>query len=185
MKVATSLVPHEISSYDDCLVKLELYAAKIGGRIRGVVSYETFDAYIYLDLPFHEFTPDRMDDLRFIANNARSVCFSTIEDDMIRLSVRFSYFENIGDVDAIIEEELKKHPELCEKLEDTKDDEVEQILANPLLVAMIEPQAEKAGMTVEYYVRLIDTMLHARPEIFMDLLNKTLKDRHEGFSKEE
>lgn len=126
-----------------------------------------------------------MDDPRFIANNARSVCFSDIEDNMIRLSVRFSYFENIGDADAIIEEELKKHPELCENLEGTEDDEVEQILANPLLIAMIEPQAEKAGMTVEYYVRLIHTMVHDHPEEFMDWLNKKMKGKHEDFSHEE
>ena len=179
------LLPHIINpvnkdAYEKCLVMLEKYAARWGGYIKGVVSYETYDAHIFLDLPFHEFSDKHsLNDLTYIAEHARYVCVSTIEDNWVRLTLRFNYFEKIGDVDAIIDEELKKRPELCDALNEAHESEAERILSDPLLVAMIEPQAERNGMTVEEYVYTLDDMIENHPKEFAEWLDKQIKKEHD------
>ena len=38
--------------------------------------------------------------------NARSICFSNMDNGYLRMAVHIDYFQEIGDIDAIIEEEL-------------------------------------------------------------------------------
>lgn len=180
------LNPVKKAAYDKCLAILERYAARWGGYIKGVVSYKSYDASIELDLPFHEFIErDNMDDLVFIAQNARYVVFSPMEDGRVQMVLRFNYFEEVGDVEAIIEEELQKRPDLCEALNKSHNSEIEQILSNPSMVAMIEPQAERNGMTVEEYVLYINKMIEEYPEKFAEFLNEELKKKHDKLSHEE
>ena len=180
------LNPVKKAAYDKCLAILERYAARWGGYIKGVVSYKSYDASIELDLPFHEFIErDNMDDLVFIAQNARYVVFSPLEDGRVQMVLRFNYFEEVGDVEAIIEEELQKRPDLCETLNKSHNSEIEQILSNPYMVAMIEPQAERNGMTVEEYVLYINKMIEEYPEKFAEFLNEELKKKHDKLSNEE
>ena len=49
------LNPRKKEAYEKTLAILERYAAHWGGYIKGTISYEIFDSYLYLDLPFHEF----------------------------------------------------------------------------------------------------------------------------------
>lgn len=150
------------------------------------MSYKSYDASIELDLPFHEFIErDNMDDLVFIAQNTRYVVFSPMEDDRVQMVLRFNYFEEVGDVEAIIEEELKKRPDLCEALNKSHNSEIEQILSNPSMVAMIEPQTECNGMTVEEYVLYINKMIEEYPEKFAEFLNAEFKKKHDKLSHEE
>ena len=180
------LNPVKKAAYDKCLAILERYAARWGGHIKGVVSYKSYDASIELDLPFHEFIErDNMDDLVFIAQNARYVVFSPMEGGRVQMVLRFNYFEEVGDVEAIIEEELQKRPDLCEALNKSHNSEIEQILSNPYMVAMIEPQAERNGMTVEEYVLYINKMIEEYPEKFAEFLNEELKKKHDKLSNEE
>jgi len=180
------LNPAKKAAYDKCLAILERYAARWGGYIKGVVSYKSYDASIELDLPFHEFIErDNMSDLVFIAQNARYVVFSPMEDGRVQMVLRFNYFEEVGDVEAIIEEELQKRPDLREALNKSHNSEIEQILSNPYMVAMIEPQAERNGMTVEEYVLYINKMIEEYPEKFAEFLNEELKKKHDKLSNEE
>jgi len=180
------LNPIKKEFYEKCLAILERYAAHWGGYIKGVVSYEIFDAYIYLDLPFHEYVfYDNMEELTYITKNARSICYSIIDQEFIRMAVHIDYFEDIGDIDAIIEEEVEKHPDLCEALVESHDSEVEAILANPMLVSMLEPEAEKLGMTVEEYVVNLNHMIEAHPKEFAALIDEELRKRHNKTSLEE
>ena len=180
------LNPAKKAAYDKCLAILEQYAARWGGYIKGVVSYKSYDASIELDLPFHEFIErDNMDDLVFIAQNARYVVFSPFEEDRVQMVLRFNYFEEVGDVEAIIEEELQKRPDMCEALNKSHNSEIEQILSNPYMVAMIEPQAERNGMSVEEYVLYINRMIEEYPEQFAEFLNEELKKKHDKLSNEE
>ena len=180
------LDPVKKAAYDKCLAILERYAARWGGYIKGIVSYKSYEASIELDLPFHEFIDrDNMNDLVFIAQNARYLLFTPMEDGRVQLILRFNYFEEVGDVDAIIEEELQKRPDLCEALNRSHNSEIEQILANPHMVAMIEPQAERNGMTVEEYVLYLNKMIEEYPEQFAKFLNEELKKKHDKLSNEE
>ena len=180
------LNPIKKAAYEKCLVVLEKYAAQWGGYIKGIVSYRSYDASIELDLPFHEFIEkENMDDLRFIAQNARYVVFTPLDDGRIKMVLRFDYFEEVGDVETIIEEELQKRPDLCDALQKSHNSEVEQILSDPIMRELIEPQAEKAGMTFEEYVLTINRWLEEYPDEFMDFLNRQLKEKHDNPSFEE
>lgn len=180
------LNPGKKKFYEKCLAVLERYAAHWGGYVKGVVSYEVFDAWIYLDLPFHEFVDrDNMDELTYIAQNARSICFSKTDNDYLRMAVHIDYFKEIGDIDAIIEEEVLKRPELCDALIESNESEVQAILSNPVLVRMIEPEAEHLGMTVEEYVIKLNRMIEEHPEEFAQLIDEELRKRHDRHSHEE
>jgi hypothetical protein len=180
------LNPRKKEAYEKTLAILERYAAHWGGYIKGTISYEIFDSYLYLDLPFHEFVNrDNMDELIFIAQNARSICFSTEENGLIRMAVHIDYFEEIGDIDAIIEEEVLKRPELCDALIESHESEIEAILANPKLVSMLEPQAEKLGLTVEEFARKLDQALVEHPDEFIDIMTEAFRKRHDKNYREE
>ena len=180
------LNPVKKEFYEKCLAILERYAAHWGGHIKGVVSYEIFDAYIYLDLPFHEYVfYDNMDELTYITQNARSICYSVIENKYIRMAVHIDYFEDIGDIDAIIEEEVEKRPDLCDALVESHNSEVDAILSNPMLVSMLEPEAEKLGITVEEYVVKLNQMIKEHPKEFAELIDEKLRNRHKKESHEE
>jgi len=180
------LNPIKKEFYEKCLAILERYAAHWGGYIKGVVSYEIFDAYIYLDLPFHEYVfYDNMEELTYITKNARSICYSVIENEYIRMAVHIDYFEDIGDIDAIIEEEVEKRPDLCDALVESHNCEVEAILSNPMLVSMLEPAAEKLGITVEEYVVKLNQMIQEHPKEFAELIDEKLRNRHKKESHEE
>lgn len=180
------LNPIKKEFYEKCLAILERYAAHWGGYIKGVVSYEIFDAYIYLDLPFHEYVfYDNMEELTYITKNARSICYSVIENEYIRMAVHIDYFEDIGDIDAIIEEEVEKRPDLCDALVESHNCEVEAILSNPMLVSMLEPEAEKLGITVEEYVVKLNQMIKEHPKEFAKLIDEKLRTRHKKESHEE
>ena len=180
------LNPIKKEFYEKCLAILERYAAHWGGYIKGVVSYEIFDAYIYLDLPFHEFVNyDNMDELTYITQNARSICFSNMDNGYLRMAVHIDYFQEIGDIDAIIEEELLDRPELCDALVESHESEIQAILSNPVLVTMIEPEAKRLGMTVEEYVTKLDRMIEEHPEDFAKLIDEELRKRHDKNSHEE
>ena len=180
------LNPIKKEFYEKCLAILERYAAHWGGYIKGVVSYEIFDAYIYLDLPFHEYVfYDNMEELTYITKNARSICYSIIDQEFIRMAVHIDYFEDIGDIDAIIEEEVEKRPDLCDALVESHNSEVEAILSNPMLVSMLEPAAEKLGITVEEYVVKLNQMIKEHPKEFAELIDEELRKRHKKASHEE
>ena len=180
------LNPNKKEFYDKCLAILERYAAHWGGYVKGVVSYEVFDSFIYLDLQFHEFVYyDNMDELTYITQNDRYICFSIIDTNYIRMAVHIDYFQEIGDIDAIIEEEVLNRPELCDALMESQESEIQAILSNPVLVAMIEPEAERLGMTVEEYVLKLNRMIEEHPEEFAQLIDEELRKRHDKNSHEE
>lgn len=53
------------------------------------------------------------------------------------------------------------------------------------MVALIEPQAERNGMTVEEYVLYINKMIEEYPEKVAGFLNEELKKKHDKLSNEE
>ena len=126
-----------------------------------------------------------MDELTYITKNARSICYSVIENEYIRMAVHIDYFEDIGDIDAIIEEEVEKRPDLCDALVESHNSEVEAILSNPMLVSMLEPAAEKLGITVEEYVVKLNQMIKEHPKEFAKLIDEKLRNRHKKESHEE
>ena len=87
-----------------------------------------------------------------------------MDNGYLRMAVHIDYFQEIGDIDAIIEEELLARPELCDALVESHESEIQAILSNPVLVTMIDPEAKRLGMV---YKRL---PLCVRPSFVLTLV---------------
>ena len=178
-------LPHVINpaiklAYDKCLLMLDSWAMLKGGRIKGEVSYEHFDAVITVIFPFFEFLEgSSIEYLRFLTMYARNVTFQPTDDGNIELRVYFDYFEDIGDKDAIIEEEIQKHPELVEALNASADKERTMILEDPTMYAFLAKAAESIGVTPEEYLDRFEDVWEENPMVIMELLHNELRKKNE------
>jgi len=179
------IIPKNKEVFEECERRLDRLAMERGGRIRSVVSYELFDAFLYLDLPFFEFYGKDLDIMKYIAENTRGFSITKNEDGTLRLSVRVDYFEEIGDMDAIIDEEVRKHPELVALFERKEEEEHAAALADPKFYAVVERLAEGTDMTPEEWFESTCRALDAHPEILEELLKITLDQKREENRTEE
>ena len=97
------------------------------------------------------------------------VHFYTTEGGGIRLSVSLEYFYDAGDKDAIIAEEVSKHPELVDMMGKREDEEKEIVMNDPQLCAIIEKLAEGTGLSPEEYYDKFNEMVREHPEMFEEL----------------
>lgn len=126
--------------------------------------------------------------IRYITQNMDMVHFYTTEEGWIRLSVSLEYFYDAGDKDAIITEEVLKHPELVDMMGSKEDEEKEIVMNDPKLRAVIEKLAEGTGLSTEEYYYQFDAMLKEHPEIFEEILSMGLdnqRKKHLGDNSEE
>ena len=176
-------LPHIINptakvAYEKCLLMLDSWAMLKGGRIKGEVSYEQFDAVISVIFPFFEFLDySSIEYLRYLSMNARTITFTTTEDGNIEMRVRFDYFEDIGDKDAIIEEEIQKHPELVDALNASADRERELLLEDPIMSAFLSQAAEQIGVTPEEYLARFEEVWEDDPMTIMELLHNEFRKK--------
>ena len=178
------IIPRNKEIFEKCEKLLDRMAFHRGGHIKSVISYDSFDAYIYLELPFFEFYGESMETLRYISDNVRSVTITPSKNNHIRISVRVNYFEDIGDKDAIIDEEVGSHHELVDMLVRKREEEKALIFNNPELYAMIEQGAEGTGMTPEEWYDYMETMLEKHPEILDKFIEEGLNKKREKIKKE-
>lgn len=168
-------LPHIINpikkvQYEKALDILNEYALTHSGKIQGVVSFEEFDAFIYLTLRFFEFNEKENQEFAYIYQTARSIAFYPTDDGMMRMSVRYDYFEDVGDKDQIIEEVLADHPEINDLMLEAKETELAEMLANPKIYAVLEKGAEELGVSPEEYLRVIDEICKNDPKFAIDLI---------------
>ena len=111
------IIPHDKESYERLLSCCDEMAKRMGGHIRGIVSYEKWDANIYLELPFIEFTSaeDRAL-LMEMALRASSITFEPTAEGKVKMHLFFYYFEDEGDKDEVLKAEIEKDPRLMELL---------------------------------------------------------------------
>ena len=178
-------LPHIINpivkvAYEKCLLMLDSWAMLKGGRIKGEVSYEHFDAVISVIFPFFEFLDyNSIEYLRYLSMNARTITFTTTDDGNIEMRVRFDYFEDIGDKDAIIEEEIQKHPELVDALNASADRERELLMEDPIMSAFLAQAAEQMGVTPEEYLARFEAVWEDDPMTIMELLHNEFRKKAE------
>ena len=111
------IIPYEKESYERLLSCCDEMAKRMGGHIRGIVSYEKWDANIYLELPFIEFSSTEERALLMeIAFRASSVTFEATDNGKVKMHLFFYYFEDEGDKDEVLEAEIEKDPRLMELL---------------------------------------------------------------------
>ena len=178
------IIPQNKEIFEECERRLDRFAFLHAGKIRSVISYENFDAHIYVELPFFEFHGEDFKVLKYLTDNMDMVHFYTTDEGWIRLSVSVEYFYDVGDKDAIIADEISKHPELMDMMESTHDEEKEIVMNDPKLRSIIEQLAEGTGLSPEEYYDNFDAMLSEHPEIFEELLDKGLRDQREKFENE-
>lgn len=90
------IIPEDKAAYERILKGCDDMAKQHGGKISGIVSYEKWESWIRLTLPFIEFTSDEdMEFLRYIADNAHTVCFQPMENGYVKLSIMIGYFDEI------------------------------------------------------------------------------------------
>lgn len=110
------VVPEDKANYEYLLNRLDKLAQKLGGKIHGIVSYDDWDAHIYVDLPYFEATSDEQHQLlREINEKAHNVTFYGQENGGVHISIMINYFEEVmddADSGAILEEEILKQPEM-------------------------------------------------------------------------
>ena len=169
------IIPQNKEIFEECEKRLDRFALMHAGKIRSVVSYETFEAHIYVELPFFEFHGEDLELIRYITNNMDMVHFYTTEEGWIRLSVSLEYFYDAGDKDAIITEEVLKHPKLVDMMERREEEEKDIIMNDPKLRAVIEKLAEGAGFSPEEFYDQFEAMIKEQPEIFETILTENLE----------
>lgn len=175
------IIPQNKEIFEECEKKLDRFAFLHAGKIRSVVSYESFEAHIYVELPFFEFHGEDLELIRYITQKMDMIHFYTTEEGWIRLSVSLEYFFDAGDKDAIIAEEVSKHPELVDLMGSREDEEKEIVMNDPQLRTIIEQLAEGTGLTPEEYYDQFDAMLKNNPKLFEDILSMGLDNQREKY----
>ena len=178
------IIPQNKEIFEECEKRLDRFALMHAGKIRSVVSYETFEAHIYVELPFFEFHGEDLELIRYITNNMDMVHFYTTEEGWIRLSVSLEYFYDAGDKDAIITEEVLKHPKLVDMMERREEEEKDIIMNDPKLRAVIEKLAEGSGFSPEEYYVQFEAMIKDHPEILEDIISRSFDNQRKKNSEE-
>ena len=179
------IIPQNKEIFEECEKKLDRFAFLHAGKIRSVVSYESFEAHIYVELPFFEFHGEDLELIRYITTNMDMVHFYTTEEGWIRLSVSLEYFYDVGDKDAIITEEVLKHPELVDMMGSREDEEKEIVMNDPKLRAVIEKLAEGTGLSPDEYYDQFDAMIKEHSEIFEKILSVGLDNQRRKHLEED
>ena len=181
-------LPHIINpakklAYDKCLQMLDSWAMLKGARIRGTVDYVHFDAHIEMICPFFEFFEDRtFEYLRFIMSGARNLTFTPTDDGEIKMRACFDYFEDIGDKDKIIEEEIAKHADVVDALNEAADIDRKIIMSDPVMSAFITQAADEIGITADEYLDRFEELMDENPMTVLNLLHNEFRKRAEGIA---
>ena len=96
-------LPHAINisqkkAFERSLQMLDELAKSFGGKIYSEINYEDFGVFIRVYMPFFEFYGDgSIEYLRYISQVARVITFENADNNQIRMTMRFDYFDRIED----------------------------------------------------------------------------------------
>ena len=117
------VVPADKENYEYLLQRSDELAQRWGGKVRGVVNYEKWEATIDLLLPFAEFCDrDDLNLLKEFADKSHSITFQTNDDGRLRIHIFILYFEEIADKNEIFESILRNRPDLTALLEQYREE---------------------------------------------------------------
>ena len=178
-------LPHVVNrvkknAYEKCLQMLDSWAMLKGAKIRGTVDYVHFDAHIEMVCPFFDFFDEHtFDFLRFMMNDARNITFCPTEEGEIEMRVCFNYFEDVGDKDRIIEEEIAKHMDIVDAINDAADIDRKIIMSDPKTSAFISKAAEEIGITADEYLDCFEELFAEDPMTVLNLLQHKFQGNNE------
>ena len=171
-------------NYEELLHKLDAFARRKGGKIKGIISYEHWDAHIYITLPFFEFVhKDEKELLNDLETKAHSLTFTVTHDGKIQLSVMINYFDEIGDKDAVFSQAIDGNDELIEAITANIEQRKQKIIEHPLMGKIIETAAHNLGITAkEYLDRVFED--DSDPELQMQFIAALLENKDDTFKEE-
>ena len=171
-------------NYEELLLRLDALAKRKGGKIKGIVSYEHWDAHIYITLPFFEFVhKDEKELLNDLETKAHSLTFTVTDDGKIQLSVMINYFDEIGDKDALFSQAIDGNDELIEAITANIEQRKQKIAEHPIMGKIIETAAHNLGITAkEYLDRVFED--DSDPELQMQFIAALLENKDDTFKEE-
>lgn len=168
------------AAYERILNALDHIANTFGGQIEGVVDYQNWEASIFVVLPFVEFSSvDELALLKDIASNSQTVTFTVTPEGKVRMKMLIDYFDIVGNVDTMLEEEILNNPKLVAMLEEADRSEKRRLMTNPQIAIMVRLGAESMGISEEEYLDKIVKFLRNPPEGFMEKIQQWV-DAHSG-----
>ena len=172
-------------NYEELLLRLDALAKRKGGKIKGIVSYEHWDAHIYITLPFFEFVhKDEKELLNDLETKAHSLTFTVTDDGKIQLSVMINYFDEIGDKDALFSQAIDGNDELIEAITANIEQRKQKIIEHPLMGKIIETAARNLGITAkEYLDRVFED--DSDPELQMQFIAALLETKDDLLDNDE
>lgn len=172
-------------NYEELLCKLDALAKRKGGKIKGIVSYEHWDAHIYITLPFFEFVhKDEFDLLKELETKANTLTFTVADDGKIQLSVMINYFDEIGDKDAIFSQAIEGNDELIEALTVNIEQRKQKIVEHPVTGKIIETAARNLGISAKEFIdRVFDD--DTDPELQMQFIAALLETKDDLLDNDE
>lgn len=166
-------------NYEELLHKLDALAKRKGGKIKGIVDYEHWDAHIYITLPFFEFVhKDEVALLKELETKANTLTFTVTDDGKIQLSVMIHYFEEIGDKSTLFSQAIEGNDKLIEALTANAERRKQSIMDSPVVGKVIETAAGNLGISAkEFLDRAFGD--DDDPELQMQLIAAILKAKED------
>lgn len=94
-KIPKRVVPKEKADYEYLLGECDAYVRQHGGKIRGMVDYERWEASINLYMEHFEFCDkEALTLLKEIAERAENVTIS-MKDGKLRMTIYIGYFDEV------------------------------------------------------------------------------------------
>ena len=163
------------AAYNRFLTALDQIAKTLGGKIKGEIDYQNWEASIYVILPFVEFSSvEELQLLKDIASYCQTVTFTNMSDGNIRMKLLINYFDVISDVEDTLEKEIAGCPELVAMLEEADRMEKQQLMSDPQIAMIVQLGAERTGASEDEYLDQLVRFLRNPPEGFLDKFSKGL-----------
>lgn len=180
-KIPKYIVQEDKEAYEDLLFRLDIYAKRKHGKIKGIVDYDKYESHIIVDLPhFEACCPDEFALLSDMATKTHNVTFKASEDGGIRLSIRINYFNEIENTENVLTDCIMNDEKLVEMLAEEHEKEKEQILSDPELSKYIEEQSKGMGMTAEEFYDWFEEIYYSNPKKVMEILFNQLSDKEDS-----
>ena len=178
-KIPKYVVQEDKEAYEDLLSRLDFYAMRKHGKIKGIVDYEKYEAHIYVELPYFEACfPMDFALLSDMAAKTHNITIEASEDGGIRLSIRINYFKETENIKKVFIDCVMEDEKLVEMLREKYEKEKEIILSNPKLSECFEECGEEMGMTAEECYDWVEEIYNSNPQKFMKILLDQIFDKN-------
>ena len=99
-----------------------------------------------------------------------------------KLFVEFCQGEKEARKDKIIEEEIAKHADVVDALNEAADIDRKIIMSDPVMSAFITQAADEIGITADEYLDRFEELMDENPMTVLNLLHNEFRKRAEGIA---